>query len=150
MCIAMGLAAAMCILIGVFPQPLYDILPYAVDYKPYTTPHVMTQLQLLIWSALAFTFLKRTGIYPPELRSVNLDTDWVYRRFLPGFVSAVLRVGAPIQDRFFSGSKALASSLIGGVRSFHSSQGVFGRTWLTGSSVLLVAIFLAVYLLFYF
>ena len=150
MCIAMGLAAAMCILIGVFPQPLYDILPYAVDYKPYTIPHVMTQLQLLIWSALAFTFLKRTGIYPPELRSVNLDTDWVYRRFLPGFVSAVLRVGAPIQDRFFSGSKALAVSLIGGVRSFHSSQGVFGRTWLTGSSVLLVAIFLAVYLLFYF
>lgn len=150
MCIAMGLAAAMCILIGVFPQPLYDILPYAVDYKPYTTAHVMTQLQLLIWSALAFTFLKRTGIYPPELRSVNLDTDWFYRRLLPGFVSAVVRVGTPIQDRFFSGSKALVISLIGGVRSLHSSQGVFGRTWLTSSSVLVVTIFLAVYLLFNF
>ena len=150
MCIAMGLAAAMCIFIGVFPQPLYDILPYAVDYKPYTTPHVMTQLQLLIWSALAFTFLKRTGIYPPELRSVNLDTDWFYRRLLPGFVSAVVRVGTPIQDRFFSGSKALVISLIGGVRSLHSSQGVFGRTWLTSSSVLVVTIFLAVYLLFNF
>ena len=150
MCIAMGLAAAMCILIGVFPQPLYDILPYAVDYKPYTTAHVMTQLQLLIWSALAFTFLKRTGIYPPELRSVNLDTDWFYRRLLPGFVSAVVRVSTPIQDRFFSGSKALVISLIGGVRSLHSSPGVFGRTWLTSSSVLVVTIFLAVYLLFNF
>ena len=150
MCIAMGLAAAMCIFIGVFPQPLYDILPYAVDYKPYTTPHVMTQLQLLIWSALAFTFLKRTGIYPPELRSVNLDTDWFYRRLLPGFVSAVVRVGTPIQDRFFSGSKALVISLIGVVRSLHSSQGILGRTWLTSSSVLVVTIFLAVYLLFNF
>ena len=150
MCIAMGLAAAMCIFIGVFPQPLYDILPYAVDYKPYTTPHVMTQLQLLIWSALAFTFLKRTGIYPPELRSVNLDTDWFYRRLLPGFVSAVVRVGTPIQDRFFSGSKALVISLIGVVRSLHSSQGILGRTWLTSSSVLVVTIFLAVYLLLNF
>lgn len=150
MCIAMGLAAAMCIFIGVFPQPLYDILPYAVDYKPYTTPHVMTQLQLLIWSALAFTFLKRTGIYPPELRSVNLDTDWFYRRLLPGFVSAVVRVGTPIQDRFFSGSKSLVISLIGVVRSLHSSQGILGRTWLTSSSVLVVTIFLAVYLLFNF
>ena len=150
MCIAMGLAAAMCILIGVFPQPLYDILPYAVDYKPYTTAHVMTQLQLLIWSALAFTFLKRTGIYPPELRSVNLDTDWFYRRLLPGFVSAVVRVGTPIQDRFFSGSKSLVISLSGVVRSLHSSQGILGRTWLTSSSVLVVTIFLAVYLLFNF
>ena len=56
------------------------MLPYATDYDPYTLEHVVTQLQLLIFSALAFTVLMRTGIYPPELRSTNLDTDWLWRR----------------------------------------------------------------------
>ena len=75
MLIAMGLAAALCIGIGVFPDALYAILPYPVAFDPYTTTHVITQLQLLTWSALAFSVLVRTGLYPPELRSVNLDFD---------------------------------------------------------------------------
>ncbi len=76
---AMGIAAFMCIAIGVYPQALYQILPYPVDYAPYTTTHVITQLQLLLFSALAFVFLFKTGLYPPEVKSVNLDTDWTYR-----------------------------------------------------------------------
>ncbi len=83
MLIAMGLSAALCIGIGVFPDTLYRILPFAVDYVPYTTTHVISQLQLLLFSALAFAFLVRSGIYPPELRSVNLDVDWIYRRAAP-------------------------------------------------------------------
>ena len=83
MLLAMGLTAFLCIAVGVYPQPLYALLPYDVDYAPYTTTHVITQLQLLFFSALAFTVLMRTGIYPPELKSVNLDADWLYRRFLP-------------------------------------------------------------------
>ena len=77
---AMGLAAFLCIAIGVYPQALYNILPYPVDYAPYTATHVITQLQLLLFSALAFVFLFKTGLYPPEIRSVNLDTDWLYRK----------------------------------------------------------------------
>ncbi|MCG8441942.1 MAG: hypothetical protein MI723_09040, partial [Caulobacterales bacterium] len=65
---------------GVFPGPLYSILPYEVNYVPYTVTHVITQLQLLMFSALAFTLLMRTGVYPPEKPGVNLDFDWVYRR----------------------------------------------------------------------
>jgi multicomponent Na+:H+ antiporter subunit D len=80
MLLAMGLASVLCIGIGVFPQPLYDLLPYPVDYVPYTTDHVLAQMQLLLFSALAFAVLQRTGLYPPELRSINLDTDWLYRR----------------------------------------------------------------------
>lgn len=76
---AMGIAAFLCIAIGVYPQALYNILPYPVDYAPYTTTHVITQLQLLLFSALAFVFLFKTGLYPPEVRSANLDTDWLYR-----------------------------------------------------------------------
>jgi len=80
MLLAMGLAAFLCVAIGIFPDPLYALLPYPVAYVPYTTSHVAAQLQLLFFSALAFAVLKRTGIYPPEVNSINLDTDWFYRR----------------------------------------------------------------------
>lgn len=80
MLIAMGIAAFLCIAIGVMPGPLYSILPYPVDYEPYTAAHVIDQTQLLAFSALAFTLLMLSGIYPPEIRSVNLDADWFYRK----------------------------------------------------------------------
>ena len=89
MLIAMAIAAALCIGIGVYPAPLYALLPFAVDYAPYTLTHVMTQLQLLMFSALAFTVMMRTGIYPPELRSINLDSDWLYRRAAPALTASV-------------------------------------------------------------
>ena len=82
MCLAMGIAAFLCIFLGVYPKPLYDILPYPVDYIPYTAFHVLGMLQLLMFGALAFTLLILSGYYPPELRAVNLDTDWFVR--LPG------------------------------------------------------------------
>lgn len=89
MLIAMGITAALCIGIGVFPSLLYSLLPYPVDYQPYTSAHVLTQTQLLLFSALAFTVLMRTGIYPPELRSVNLDFDWLYRRPIPALAMRI-------------------------------------------------------------
>ena len=96
MLIAMGAMAAMCIGIGLFPDVLYRVLPYPVDYHPYTATHVITQYQILLYSALAFTFLKVTGIYPPELRSVNLDFDFSYRRALPAAVGVVARGGCHV------------------------------------------------------
>jgi multicomponent Na+:H+ antiporter subunit D len=80
MLIAMGIAAFLCIFIGVFPGYLYSILPYPVDYKPYTGAHVIDMLQLLFFSALAFTLLMRSGLYPAEMRCTNLDADWIYRK----------------------------------------------------------------------
>ena len=81
MLIAMGITAFLCIFIGTFPQiSLYKILPFAVDYVPYTASHVTTQTQLLFFSALAFTLLLMAGIYPAEIRAINLDADWIYRK----------------------------------------------------------------------
>ena len=150
MLIAMGITASLCILIGIFPEPLYSILPYSVDYAPYTTPHVISQLQLLIWSALAFTFLKRTGIYPAEMRLTNLDTDWVYRRLMPASVNAFVQAGAPIRDACIGGGKQLVTRLIDRVKIYHVPGGVFARTWMTGRMVLLVTLFLLGYLVLYF
>ncbi len=80
MLIAMGIAAFLCVFIGLFPKPLYNILPYPVDYLPYTGAHVVGQLQLLMFGALAFCLLILSGVYPAEMRAINLDTDWFYRK----------------------------------------------------------------------
>ena len=82
MLIAMGIAAVLCIGIGSFPQFLYNLLPYDTDYTPYDATHVLAQIQLLLFSALAFVWLKLSGIYPPELRSTNIDAEWIYRKGL--------------------------------------------------------------------
>lgn len=97
--IAMGIAAFLCVFIGIFPQPLYSILPYPVDYVPYTAAHVVGQLQLLMFGALAFTLLILSGYYPPELRAINLDTDWFYRKGSKRVISFV----TGICDRVASG-----------------------------------------------
>ena len=90
MLVAMGFLSFMCIFIGVYPQVLYNILPYPVSYVPYTGDHIISQLQLLMFSALAFfmllKFLKRTD-------TITLDTDWVYRGAGKAVVAAV---GGPV------------------------------------------------------
>lgn len=74
---AMGILSFLCIYLGIRPQALYDILPYTVDYQAYTTSHLVTQMQLLMFSALVFflflPMLKRTP-------TIVLDTDWFYRK----------------------------------------------------------------------
>ncbi len=80
--LAMGIAAFICIFLGIYPQPLYRILPHTVHYAPYTAFHVIAMLQLLMFGALAFTLLVLSGYYPPEMRTLNLDADWFVR--IPG------------------------------------------------------------------
>lgn len=80
MLIAMGMAAFLCIFNGTFYKPLYSILPYPALYEPYTMSHIMTQTELLFYSALAFTLLLLSGIYPAEMRAINIDFDWFYRK----------------------------------------------------------------------
>ncbi len=80
MLLAMGIAAFLCVAIAIVPGPLYHILPYPVDYVPYTGAHVVGQLQLLMFGALAFCLLILSGYYPAEMRAINLDTDWFYRK----------------------------------------------------------------------
>lgn len=77
MLLAMGLAAFLCIGIGVAPGALYALLPFPVDYEPYTARHVLTTLQLLLGTGVAFILLVRHLGGEP---TVTLDTDWVYRR----------------------------------------------------------------------
>ncbi|MHC4549552.1 MAG: Na(+)/H(+) antiporter subunit D [Planctomycetota bacterium] len=150
MLLAMGATAALCLLIGIFPGPLYEILPYRVDYEPYTTTHVVTQYQLLLWSALAFTFLWRTGIYPKETPSVNVDSDWVYRRLLPAVGGGLYRWGVRVRAALRDLGGGLLTRLYRRVYGLCGPAGPVARTWRTGGTVLWVALFLAAFLVLYY
>ncbi|MBI06926.1 MAG: Na(+)/H(+) antiporter subunit D [Rhodospirillaceae bacterium] len=150
MLIAMGLGAALCILIGVYPSLLYGILPWEVHYIPYTADHVLTQLQLLFFSALAFAWLNLAGLYPPELPSVNLDADWLYRRL-------GLR-GARLAERALAKAEQTGARLTE-VSSYNFRRvamqhcgpaSVLARTWSTGFAALWIIILLGICLILYY
>jgi multicomponent Na+:H+ antiporter subunit D len=117
--LAMGITAALCVIVGTFPhQTLYRLLPTPTDYVPYTAAHVITQSQLLLFSALAFVMLLLSGIYPAEIRSVNLDTDLVYRK--------LGRLSYRVCDQVFNGintwcDRVIAHQLTSAVSRFFSN-----------------------------
>jgi multicomponent Na+:H+ antiporter subunit D len=109
MLIAMGIAAFLCIFIGVYPKPLYDILPFPVEYHPYTISHVLSQTELLFFSALAFTLLLLAGIYPAEIRALNVDSDWIYRKLGKNLYAAFDRILNPLNTWCESIVKSITS-----------------------------------------
>ena len=147
---AMGLAALGCLTLGVAPGLLYNILPYAVAYEPYTTFHVVSQLQLLFFSALAFTLLNRWGLYPPELRSTVLDSDWFYRRPLPWLVQGFGQGVFSIWQTLLRLLGRFLEILHTRIMRFHGAGGVFARTWMVGDIVFSAVAMLAFYLLLFF
>lgn len=149
MLLAMTISAVLCIAIGVYPQVLYSLLPYDTGYNPYDATHVLTQTQLLFFSALAFVWLNLKKMYPPELPSVNLDIDWLYRRLFPAILT-------PFFNSFWAVDKAIRNSFMRGVNGVlgmiarHEPDGILSRTQLSGSMVLWVSILLAVFLILSF
>jgi len=81
MLIAMGILAAICIVIGVYPKILYDMLPNPVEFVPFTTTRVFTSLQLFIFTFLGFWLLRKLV---RGHATYTLDTDWLVR--IPGML----------------------------------------------------------------
>ena len=73
---AMGLTSALCFIIGVYPDSLYVLLPYPVEYHPYTLMHLSEMLQILSFTGLVF-FLLVKKLAPED--KLNLDLDIFYR-----------------------------------------------------------------------
>ncbi|KPK09805.1 MAG: cation:proton antiporter, partial [Acidithiobacillales bacterium SG8_45] len=147
MLLAMSIAAGLCIFIGTQPQYLYALLPWTVEYWPYDTTHVLAQLQLLFFSALAFVWLNKQGLYPPELHSVNLDAEWLFRKVMPASALYVYRTA---QDAGNNLKRLMMMPLLGArtlfLRSPLSSYHL-AASWPTGSMVLWIAVILGGYLL---
>ena len=145
MLLAMTVAAALCVAIGCAPGLLYALVPFEIAYAPYTASHVLAQTQLLFFSALAFLWLRLSGLYPPELHSVNLDVEWVYRRFLP---EAFRRCASALRDLDARLTRAALALLAGGARRLHEThgpEGPLGRSWSTRAAVAAVVLLLGAY-----
>jgi multicomponent Na+:H+ antiporter subunit D len=75
--VGMGLTSAICIAIGVYPALLYNILPFPIEYQPYTAHHLIQTLQLLAFTLMASWLLMKKLAGEPF---ITLDTDWFFRR----------------------------------------------------------------------
>src|SRR5258707_1803923 len=76
---AMAIASALCIFIGCYTPYLYKMLPYPVDYQPYTAYHISETLQILLFTGVGFFLLLKKLVPEP---TISLDLDWFYR--MPG------------------------------------------------------------------
>jgi multicomponent Na+:H+ antiporter subunit D len=144
---AMVLVAALCILLGVFYEPLYRMLPHPVDYQPYTGAHVVAQLQLLLFSGLAFfvmlDWLRRT-------LTISLDVDWLYRVLFPRLIRMA---SLALARAMATGGRMVLASLKylhARTRRLHGANGVFARTWHTGAMGLGVMLMLLAFLISYY
>ena len=150
MLVAMGMAALLCVFIGIYPWPLYGLLPFSLDYQPFDTTHILAQLQLLLFSAAAFTWLKLSGIYPPELPSTNLDAEWLYRRLAPRTLRSAGAAISGLDATVRAATLNQWSRIIGALSLHQGPQGILAKTWPTGSMVLWVAVLLGASLVLYY
>ncbi|MCB1377212.1 MAG: Na(+)/H(+) antiporter subunit D [Alphaproteobacteria bacterium] len=141
---AMILGSALCVGIGLLPGPFYALLPYGTDYVPYTVSHVLAQLQLLLFSGLAFFlmlgWLKRT-------LTITLDTDWLWRKIGAALGTELLVFGERDWDRFAGRCLAMARLVHARLLRNHGPAGPFGRTWPTGTMAFWTTVMLAAFLL---
>lgn len=153
---AMILLSAICIGLGVWSPPLYEMLPnnaMVLDhgkehvYETYTAAHVLNQLQLLFFSGLAFFLLldwmKRTT-------TITLDVDWLWRAF-PRIVSSMLGPNwAMGWDNFRDRMDAKWDRLIAKLWADHGPEGTLSRTRPTGAMALWMTVLLAAFIFFSF
>jgi multicomponent Na+:H+ antiporter subunit D len=102
MLLAMGLSAALCMMIGLSPGWFYQLMPFqdrAMEYLAFdlfSTAHVLQQAQLLCFAVFAFMLLKWLKLYPPERPGVIIDAEWIWRKGLPRLYRVLARpAGAP-------------------------------------------------------
>jgi multicomponent Na+:H+ antiporter subunit D len=145
--LAMVLFAALCIGLGIWYAPLYALLPFPADYVPYTGSHVVGQLQLLLFSGLAFFVmlpaLKRT-------LTITLDVDWLYRKPGPALARAAGRAVTAVDQGFRAAVLATVGRIIRASQRGARGNGDPSRPRTSGGMVLWVAVMLAAYLIVYY
>ena len=144
---AMVLFSVLCIGLGIWPQPLYALLPYPVNYVPYTSAHVLTQLQLLLFSGLAFFVML------PLLRrtlTITLDTDWFWRRLLPALADAIGPLLQAAMQNVRDASKRIGTRLFTFLSRQARADAAPAHLMGTRSMALVVLAMLLVYLVVYY
>lgn len=150
MLVAMGIAAALSIGVGVYPEMLYALLPRDYGYAPYTGEHVLTQLQLLGLAALVFVALWRTGLFPSDRLAAHLDPDALVRRPLRRLADGALTGVLAGWDRATGQGQAATASLARALSSWHGPTGALARTRPSGSMAFWMTLMLLAFLVFSF
>lgn len=140
--LAMLILSALCIGMGIWPELLYQLLPFEVNYVPYTAGHVIAQLQLLLFSGLAFFvllgYLKRTP-------TITLDTDWFWRKALPCTARWLVQWNRTLMAMFAPLGRWV-SSVVGLISSTVGVRSPLSTTWSLATMGLAVVILLIVQL----
>ena len=118
---AMAIAAGLCLAQGLYPQLLYRLLPYPVEYTPYTAWKVLQATLLLGFTGLGFYFMRKV-ITPHAGR--NLDFDALYRLIGNTFVALVAKPLAALDDIW---GEAYRRAGLSGLLSIARGAGVFDR-----------------------
>jgi multicomponent Na+:H+ antiporter subunit D len=133
MLLAMGLAAALSMSIGVNPRWFYELLPYRDHALTFLAEglfhpgHILQQLQLLTLAVFAFMMLKWLKLYPPERPGVILDAEWIWRKGIPRLNRALARpLGAPGRA-IAAGGRAFLHGVIRLARQVFASDGLAAR-----------------------
>lgn len=150
MLLAMAITAAACIGIGVAPDLLYALLPNSMEFHPYTWDHTITQLQLLFFAGLGFVLLYVNGWYPAEIRAINLDSDWLYRKPLNGLAGIGLKAFNRSSIGWQNLRSQTARKLIDISYQSNGPRSQLARGVTVSSMVLIVSILLGCTLLFYY
>ncbi len=116
----MGLAAAVCIGVGVYHYPFYAMLPYPIDFQPYTSYKLIHTAEYLTFTALAF-WLFLEALKPKA--AISIDTDWVYRRAARPADALVL---TPIMAVFEAGAR-LRDAVVASATRFVMQPGISGN-----------------------
>jgi multicomponent Na+:H+ antiporter subunit D len=77
MLVAMALTGFLCVLTGVYPRALLAILPYRMEFEPYTFYSVINWIQVLLAAGLGFYLIRPLAKADAK---INLDLDWLYRK----------------------------------------------------------------------
>jgi multicomponent Na+:H+ antiporter subunit D len=144
---AMVLFAFLCIALGVWAEPLYALLPYPVQYVPYTWAHVLTQVQLLLFSGLAFfvllPYLKRT-------LTITLDTDWLWRRLAPAVLAPLSRLWLSVDRAWRRAALSVLAGIGREAARAHGPDSRMARTWPVSAMAISVLVLLLAYLVLYY
>lgn len=145
--LAMWIMSGLCIIIGIVPAAIYGILPYTLDYEPYTADHVVTQMQLLLFAGFAFfvllSLMKRT-------LTISLDFDWFYRKLIPGLLTKLQHAYHAIILPLMQFITEFGQRRFDRLFEVHGPHGIFARTWPSASMVLWVAVLLASSMILYY
>ena len=148
MAAAMIFFAFLCVALGIYPDPLYAMLPNDVIVPVYKPEKVVFYLQLLLFSGLAFFLLLN---YMKRTLTITLDLDWIWR-------VAVFRVGNVVYDACTAMRTAAEKTVLSFLKTGQERLGdlserdglILRATSATGLAALYAMVLLTLYILVYY